>query len=198
MALKDKVKGFLSFLDTDDTSELEDNNSQPLSDVRQTQIATHTSESVTSSSAHTNKQMYTSASTQGESTERQASIPRYAYSKEQPIQQRRELMVKSEKEAHRVTIALKYPRTYDDAQGIVDLLVENESVLIDFQYMTDAQARRCLDFIDGASKVLFGHLNYVGSTMYLLTPANVVVNLNDLAIPESGQDLSYDYDMKRR
>ena len=34
--------------------------------------------------------------------------------------------------------------------------------LIDFQYMLEAQARRCLDFIDGASKVLTGNLQKVG------------------------------------
>ena len=56
------------------------------------------------------------------------------------------------------TIALKFPRKYEDAQEIVDLLIVNECVLIDFQYMLDAQARRCLDFIDGASKVLYGSL----------------------------------------
>ena len=47
-------------------------------------------------------------------------------------------------------------RNIEDAQEIVELLIENECVLIDFQYMLEAQARRCLDFIDGASKYLPG------------------------------------------
>ena len=58
----------------------------------------------------------------------------------------------------KTTIAIKYPKKYEDAQEIVELLIENECVLIDFQYMLEAQARRCLDFIDGASKVLTGNL----------------------------------------
>ena len=58
----------------------------------------------------------------------------------------------------KATIAIKYPKKYEDAQEIVELLIENECVLIDFQYMLEAQARRCLDFIDGASKVLTGKL----------------------------------------
>ena len=57
----------------------------------------------------------------------------------------------------KTTIAIKYPKKYEDAQEIVELLIENECVLIDFQYMLEAQARRCLDFIDGASKVLTGN-----------------------------------------
>ncbi|MFC3927859.1 cell division protein SepF [Streptococcus caprae] len=101
-------------------------------------------------------------------------------------------------ETPQARIALKYPRKYEDAETIVDLLIVNECVLIDFQYMLDAQARRCLDFIDGASKVLFGNLQKVGSSMYLLTPKNVVVDIEELSIPTHTPDLSYDYDMKRR
>ena len=96
------------------------------------------------------------------------------------------------------TITLKFPRKYEDAQEIVDLLIVNECVLIDFQYMLDAQARRCLDFIDGASKVLCGSLQKVGSSMYLLTPSNVIVNVEELAVPNNGQDIGFDFDMKRR
>ena len=47
--------------------------------------------------------------------------------------------------------------------------------MIDFQYMTEVQARRCLDYLDGACHVLAGNLKKVASTMYLLTPVNVIV-----------------------
>lgn len=98
----------------------------------------------------------------------------------------------------RVTIALKYPRQYEDAQEIVDLLLKNECVLIDFQYMLEAQARRCIDFIDGASKVLFGNLKKVGSSMYLLTPGNVALDLEEVAPLQREADSGFDFDMKRR
>ncbi len=52
------------------------------------------------------------------------------------------------------------PKKYEDAQEIVELLIENECVLIDFQYMLEAQARRCLDFIDGLISItIFTHSN---------------------------------------
>lgn len=96
-------------------------------------------------------------------------------------------------------IALKYPRRYEDAPAIVDLLLNNECVLIDFEHMLDAQARRCLDFLDGASKVLYGSLQKVGTTMYLLAPANVVVDIEELVGSRPQQhDASYNYDMPRR
>lgn len=98
----------------------------------------------------------------------------------------------------KTTIAIKYPKKYEDAQEIVELLIENECVLIDFQYMLEAQARRCLDYIDGASKVLTGNLQRVGSSMYLLTPINVVVDIEEIGLSHGNQESTFDFDMKRR
>ena len=126
---------------------------------------------------------------------------RRAVEENQPVRsinQRREEQMQVRANQATTTIALKFPRKYEDAQEIVDLLIVNECVLIDFQYMLDAQARRCLDFIDGASKVLYGSLQKVGSSMYLLTPSNVIVNVEELAVPNNGQDIGFDFDMKRR
>nr|WP_247949901.1 cell division protein SepF [Streptococcus constellatus] len=98
----------------------------------------------------------------------------------------------------RVTINVRYPRKYEETTEIVDLLIVNESILIDFQYMTEVQARRCLDYLDGARYVLAGNIKKVASTMYLLTPINVVVNVEDLKLPEDLQSGEFDFDMKRR
>lgn len=105
----------------------------------------------------------------------------------------------SQSQPHKkVTIDVRYPRKYEEATEIVDLLIANESILIDFQYMTEVQARRCLDYIDGARYVLAGNLRKVASTMYLLTPINVVVNIEDIRLPDDTQLSEYDFDMKRR
>ena len=88
----------------------------------------------------------------------------------------------------KTTIAIKYPKKYEDAQEIVELLIENECVLIDFQYMLEAQA----------SKVLTGNLQKVGSSMYLLTPINVVVDIEEISLSHGNQESTFDFDMKRR
>ena len=98
----------------------------------------------------------------------------------------------------KVTINVRYPRKYEETTEIVDLLIVNESILIDFQYMTEVQARRCLDYLDGARYVLAGNIKKVASTMYILTPINVVVNVEDLKLPEDLQSGEFDFDMKRR
>ena len=50
--------------------------------------------------------------------------------------------MQSQRSTDKVTIDVRYPRKYEDATDIVDLLAGNESILIDFQYMTEVQARR--------------------------------------------------------
>ena len=108
-----------------------------------------------------------------------------------------ELAMKSQRYTDKVTIDVRYPRKYEDATEIVDLLAGNESILIDFQYMTEVQARRCLDYLDGARHVLAGNMKKVASTMYLLTPVDVVVNIEDIKIPDESQNGEFGFDMKR-
>ena len=108
-----------------------------------------------------------------------------------------ELAIESHRSTEKVTIDVRYPRRYEDATDIVDLLAGNESILIDFQYMTEVQARRCLDYLDGARHVLAGELRKVANTMYLLTPVGVVVNIEDIRLPEDSQTEEFDFDMKR-
>lgn len=108
-----------------------------------------------------------------------------------------ELAMQSQRSTDKVTIDVRYPRKYEDATDIVDLLAGNESILIDFQYMTEIQARRCLDYLDGACHVLAGNLKKVASTMYLLTPVNVIVNVEDIRLPDEDQQGEFDFDMRR-
>ena len=108
-----------------------------------------------------------------------------------------ELAMQSQRTEEKVTIDVRYPRKYEDATEIVDLLAGNESILIDFQYMTEVQARRCLDYLDGARHVLAGNMKKVASTMYLLTPVNVVVNIEDIKLSDDSQSAEFGFDIKR-
>ncbi|MGT2958114.1 cell division protein SepF [Streptococcus bovimastitidis] len=216
MAFKDAINKMVSYFDTDDVSEVEDD-----APVQRTEeaVAAKPQQQAT----RPNPQTQASPRASQQAANRPAPTPR-SYKPEQQVapsyqaQQRTSAPEAMERRstqygsqaarkperqvetaaAGQTTIALKFPKKYEDAQEIVDLLIENECVLMDFQYMLDAQARRCLDFIDGASKVLYGSLQKVGSSMYLLTPSNVSVNIEEMNIPNSNQDFGYDFDMKRR
>lgn len=190
MALKDRFDKIISYFDTDEVDELENPTATQQAQAEAQPKASpqpRPSQPRQSAQAHpttSNRQNRAAASTS-----------------EEPVRVAQARRVSAQDQASaqaKTTIALKFPKKYEDAEEIVDLLIRNECVLIDFQYMLDAQARRCLDFIDGASKVLYGNLEKVGSSMYLLTPANVIVDIEEMALATGGQDVSYNYDMKRR
>lgn len=116
-------------------------------------------------------------------------------------ERQRELMGSSMADREtKATIDIKFPKKYEDAPEIVELLLSNASVLIDFQFMSETQARRCLDYLDGARSVLAGSLKKVSNTMWLLTPVNVTVNIEELRAPKStvsDEEGQYDFDMRR-
>lgn len=82
----------------------------------------------------------------------------------------------------KTVIDIRFPKRYENAKEIVHLLTQNASVLIDFQHLSDAQARRCLDYLDGARSVLNGDLRKVSNTIWLLAPANVLINMEDIRV----------------
>lgn len=110
----------------------------------------------------------------------------------------RQQELQSDGDVKKSTIDIKFPKKYEEAPEIVNLLLGNNSVLIDFQYMSETQARRCLDYLDGARSVLSGNLKKVSNTMWLLTPVHVTVKIEEIrsANPASS-DSHYDFDMRR-
>ncbi|MGT2933038.1 cell division protein SepF [Streptococcus catagoni] len=204
MAFKDTINKMVSYFDTDEVSEVEEEKSSPQPERAQKpqqvdkpnqsqQINRPLGQKRPSSSQEHHVPNY-----QGQQRNKSVDhLERKAVQEERTSTTRRDQFQYTTQQGQ-TTIALKYPKKYEDAQEIVDLLIENECVLIDFQFMLDAQARRCIDFIDGASKVLYGKLQKVGSSMYLLTPSNVSVDIEEMTVPNSNQEFGFDFDMKRR
>lgn len=186
MSFKDKFDKFIEYFTED--GEKSDLPVQP-SDQSDSVLKPAEIEPVTAASAKENARTR-SASSQVQQKLATENITRL-HARQQELAQHR---VKS---SEKVTIDVRYPKKYEEATEVVDLLVANESILIDFQYMTEVQARRCLDYLDGARYVLAGNLRKVASTMYLLTPINVVVNVEDIRLPNDVDLSEYDFDMKR-
>ena len=191
MAIKDAIDKIVSYFDTDEVTDYED-------------VA---KEEAKERPIKVQKPVQTPPRQQRQPERPQVSVPPRRQHVNSDLQETQVLRSLSRSQANqgpqqmnttKTTIAIKYPKKYEDAQEIVELLIENECVLIDFQYMLEAQARRCLDFIDGASKVLTGNLQKVGSSMYLLTPINVVVDIEEIGLAHGNQEANFDFDMKRR
>ena len=69
-----------------------------------------------------------------------------------------------------------HPRAYKDAQVIAENFREGIPVIINLSQMSDADARRLIDFASGLSQGLYGKIERVTSKVFLLSPAHVVVS----------------------
>ncbi|HAP15738.1 cell division protein SepF [Lactococcus muris] len=73
-------------------------------------------------------------------------------------------------------IAIKEPRAYSDIMEAARIVKNGESVLVNFKFMPDNQARRSIDFLTGVVFTLDGDIQNVGGQIFLLTPANITVD----------------------
>ncbi|WP_210481663.1 cell division protein SepF [Naasia sp. SYSU D00948] len=69
-----------------------------------------------------------------------------------------------------------HPRQYKDAQAIAESFREGVPVIINLSQMTEADARRLIDFASGLSQGLYGKIERVTNKVFLLSPAHVAVS----------------------
>ncbi len=69
-----------------------------------------------------------------------------------------------------------HPKQYKDAQVIAENFREGIPVIINLSQMTDADARRLIDFAGGLSQGLYGKIERVTSKVFLLSPESVAVS----------------------
>ncbi|MEV8251609.1 cell division protein SepF [Microbacterium sp. NPDC076768] len=69
-----------------------------------------------------------------------------------------------------------HPKQYRDAQLIAESFREGVPVIINLSQMSDADARRLIDFASGLSLGLHGRIERVTSKVFLLSPENIAVS----------------------
>lgn len=201
MAFKDTFKTFFNYFEIDDSNERDDYAEQYESAGESPRMRVAASSSQQHQAPSSTPQRFQQAPVDDRRSTRRRSEDTSETSNLQRLHERQqELMAAGEQPIKKTTIDIKYPKRYEDATEIVNLLLENSSVLIDFQHMSEAQALRCLDYLDGARSVLSGNFKKVSNTMWLLTPVNVTVNVEELRSSRahaSEQEASFDFDMRR-
>ncbi len=73
-------------------------------------------------------------------------------------------------------IVTVHPKQYRDAQVIAESFRDGVPVIINLSQMTDADARRLIDFASGLSLGLYGRIERVTSKVFLLSPENIAVS----------------------
>ena len=69
-----------------------------------------------------------------------------------------------------------HPKQYRDAQIIAENFREGVPVIINLSQMSDADARRLIDFASGLSLGLYGRIERVTNKVFLLSPENIAVS----------------------
>lgn len=69
-----------------------------------------------------------------------------------------------------------HPKQYRDAQLIAESFRDGVPVIINLSQMSDADARRLIDFASGLSLGLYGRIERVTSKVFLLSPENIAVS----------------------
>ena len=69
-----------------------------------------------------------------------------------------------------------HPRQYKDAQQIAEHFRDGTPVIINLTLMTEAEARRLIDFASGLSTGLRGRIERVTSKVFLLSPEHITVS----------------------
>ncbi|MFT4213018.1 MAG: cell division protein SepF [Microbacterium sp.] len=77
-----------------------------------------------------------------------------------------------------------HPKQYRDAQVIAENFRDGIPVIINLSQMSDADARRLIDFASGLSLGLYGRIERVTSKVFLLSPENIAVS-GDGALPQA-------------
>ncbi|ASD21997.1 MULTISPECIES: cell division protein SepF [Cryobacterium] len=83
-----------------------------------------------------------------------------------------------------------HPRQYRDAQVIAESFRDGIPVIINLSQMSDADARRLIDFASGLSQGLYGKIERVTAKVFLLSPSHVVIS-GDNAVEEGDADSSF-------
>ncbi|TFC52044.1 DUF552 domain-containing protein [Cryobacterium sp. TMT1-21] len=83
-----------------------------------------------------------------------------------------------------------HPRQYKDAQVIAESFRDGIPVIINLSQMSDADARRLIDFASGLSQGLYGKIERVTAKVFLLSPSHVVVS-GDNAAEETDAEASF-------
>jgi len=81
------------------------------------------------------------------------------------------------------------PVTYSEARSIAEVYRVGVPVIVNMAQMSEADARKLVDFMCGLKEGLDGHIKRVTAKVYLLTPNSVEVNDEDESELDGSDDL---------
>lgn len=116
------------------------------------------------------------------------------YNQEEEIEDRRIWGRRNNKivslpQAQQVKMVISQPTSFEQSEGICDLLKEKKSIIVNLEYVNKDVARRIIDVISGAVHALDGHIQKVSNSIFLIAPFNYDI-ATDMAREEIKNKLS--------
>ena len=102
---------------------------------------------------------------------------------------RRNNKIVSLPQAQQVKMVISQPTSFEQSEGICDLLKEKKSIIVNLEYVNKDVARRIIDVISGAVHALDGHIQKVSNSIFLIAPFNYDIT-NEMAREEIKNKLS--------
>lgn len=84
--------------------------------------------------------------------------------------------MKNPENPYQSKIVVFEPRVYSEVQEIADLLLSNQSVVLNFTRIEEEQAKRIVDFLTGTIYAISGDIQRIGEEIFLCTPKNVEID----------------------
>ena len=88
-----------------------------------------------------------------------------------------------------IKMKIAKPTAFEQAEDICILLREKNAIVVNLEYVNKYVARRILDVISGAVKVLDGHFEKVSNSIFIVAPFNYDI-VNDMTREEIKNKLS--------
>ena len=92
-------------------------------------------------------------------------------------------------QAQQVRMVITQPTNFEQAEEICMYLKERRSVIVNLEYVNKDVARRIIDCISGAAKVLDGYMQKISNSIFLVAPDNYDID-NEVAREEIKSKLS--------
>lgn len=77
-------------------------------------------------------------------------------------------------------IKIMEPRLYSDVQSIADILLNNQSVILNFRRMDKHQAKKMIDFLMGTTYAIKGDIQRLGEEIFICTPQSFEIDGDEL------------------
>ncbi len=79
-------------------------------------------------------------------------------------------------DASNIELKVMRPESFDDVSTIADYLLDNCTVVINFEDLDPSTMMRMLDFLNGVTYSTDGEIKQISQTTFIITPHNVDVS----------------------